>query len=466
MSSRFRAAATSRGLAAWPAAAALALAAADARAGGPPYKLLPPDTGRFQYFGTDIAIDNGVILVGAPGFSDGGADGAAYLYDAATGDFLRELVRPADPLLYDDFGESVALLGGLAIVGAPLRHNDEFLEVGAAFLYDVATGALLATLERVNGANNERFGNDVALTSGDAIVGAHGVAHPGGHSGVLHLFDPDLVEPSVQIGPTLDAQPRQLARTVAALADRCVASAEIDGGATEEAALVFDTSTGQHLLTLRPDAESRSLFGDALAITPELILVGAASDDEFGDVAGAVYLFDASTGQPIAKLGAQTPAVFERFGRAVAAHQHAALIGAEDRPDKGDNALTAYLLDLRTRRIIDAVVAPDAGDSPGFGDGFAAEGLALDADYLVVGAHTDHERDTDAGAVYVFPAPGLPCSPADHAQPLGLLTIDDALAFIDAFLAQAPPADLAPPFGAHDYSDVFAFLAAFGQGCP
>ncbi|MEZ6242738.1 MAG: M12 family metallo-peptidase [Phycisphaerales bacterium] len=62
---------------------------------------------------------------------------------------------------------------------------------------------------------------------------------------------------------------------------------------------------------------------------------------------------------------------------------------------------------------------------------------------------------------------GVPaCSPADLAEPFGVLDFSDVSAFLVAFAAQEPEADLAPPNGSYDFSDVLAYLAAFGAGCP
>lgn len=60
----------------------------------------------------------------------------------------------------------------------------------------------------------------------------------------------------------------------------------------------------------------------------------------------------------------------------------------------------------------------------------------------------------------------LGCNPADLADPLGTLDIDDVLLFLAAFADGDPAADLAPPAGSLDIDDVLAFLTAFAGGCP
>lgn len=61
---------------------------------------------------------------------------------------------------------------------------------------------------------------------------------------------------------------------------------------------------------------------------------------------------------------------------------------------------------------------------------------------------------------------GGPCSPADLAEPEGVLDLNDITAFASAFLVQDAAADLAEPTGVFDLNDITAFVAAFTAGCP
>ncbi|MEN0111641.1 MAG: FG-GAP repeat protein, partial [Planctomycetota bacterium] len=57
----------------------------------------------------------------------------AYLFDVATGQQLAKLTAD-DAALFDEFGFSVALDGGVALVGAPGDNSD----TGAAYLFDIS----------------------------------------------------------------------------------------------------------------------------------------------------------------------------------------------------------------------------------------------------------------------------------------------------------------------------------------
>lgn len=61
----------------------------------------------------------------------------------------------------------------------------------------------------------------------------------------------------------------------------------------------------------------------------------------------------------------------------------------------------------------------------------------------------------------------MPCSPADLAEPFGVIDLSDADAFIAAFLAGDPvAAGFAPPLDIADLSDVDVFIPLFLAGCP
>lgn len=63
---------------------------------------------------------------------------------------------------------------------------------------------------------------------------------------------------------------------------------------------------------------------------------------------------------------------------------------------------------------------------------------------------------------YAAPA----CSPADLAEPFGVLDDADITSFLASFENGDPAADIAAPLGQLDFFDVLAFLDLFDAGCP
>ncbi|MGF1634118.1 MAG: FG-GAP repeat protein, partial [Phycisphaerae bacterium] len=68
---------------------------------------------------------------------NGNASGSAYLFDATSGALLVKLTAP-DGAEGDEVGISVALDGGLALIGAWGDDNGGGTDAGAAYLFDVS----------------------------------------------------------------------------------------------------------------------------------------------------------------------------------------------------------------------------------------------------------------------------------------------------------------------------------------
>ncbi|MDW3212575.1 MAG: choice-of-anchor Q domain-containing protein [Ilumatobacteraceae bacterium] len=107
-----------------------------------PAKLVPADNDTANRFGWSVAIDGASIVVGASGAEELGVptrNGAAYLYRRTPGGLWIEAdtLRAADGQGASSFGTGVAVSGNSVIVGAPLDDNDNGVDAGAAYLFDV-----------------------------------------------------------------------------------------------------------------------------------------------------------------------------------------------------------------------------------------------------------------------------------------------------------------------------------------
>jgi len=141
----------------------------------------PLSTGNF---GVSVAAAGADVLVGAPyDLPAAGVRGAAYLFDAATGDLLREFQNPsASPI--GTFGAAVAAFGTTIVVGAPSEPT-----LGAVYLFDAGTGTLLHTLVPPSSATCvypfDCLGKAIATFGTEVLVG-----DPFGMPrGVAFLFD-------------------------------------------------------------------------------------------------------------------------------------------------------------------------------------------------------------------------------------------------------------------------------------
>lgn len=108
-------------------------------------KIQPNDGTEGDQFGESIAICGTTALVGAPSDDDnGGLSGSAYLFDMTTGQQIAKLL-PSDGTLFENFGSSVAICGVTAVIGAPFVDY-KGIESGSAYLFDTTTGQQYAKL--------------------------------------------------------------------------------------------------------------------------------------------------------------------------------------------------------------------------------------------------------------------------------------------------------------------------------
>jgi subtilisin family serine protease len=148
-------------------------------------------------FGQSVSLNATHVLVGAPyavlpldpltgarfSFS-----GAAYLYDAQTGDFVREYL-PLQPNAFALFGWSVALgPDGDVIAGAPLL-NEVALAGGSVYRFDAVSGRPRQLLFGPNPGASDFVGRSIAMSGTAAFVGAEADDSGALNSGAVHRFE-------------------------------------------------------------------------------------------------------------------------------------------------------------------------------------------------------------------------------------------------------------------------------------
>ena len=146
-------------------------------------------------------------------------------------------------------------------------------------------------------------------------------------------------------------------------------------------------------------------FGYSVAATSNHIAVGAWSDDDQGDAAGAVYVYDATNlSTTPAKLVPSGLAASDRFGSSVAATSNQIVVAAV-----GDNssAGAVYVYDASNLSATPTKLVPSGLDA---GDNFG-ESVAATSNQIVVGAINDDDQGSNAGAVYVYDANNLSATP-------------------------------------------------------
>ncbi|MEM7576168.1 MAG: hypothetical protein AAF328_01725, partial [Planctomycetota bacterium] len=279
-------------------------------------------------FGYDVSIDGTTVLAGARGDSLNGTNaGAAYLFDVTTGQ-QGFVLRPDDGQTGDLFGSSVGIDGGFAVIGA--NGNDTNGDsAGAAYLFDVTTGQQRFRLAPDVPVAGAQLGEDVDIDGATAIVGARTErigADFGFNAGAAYLFDVATGAQRHRLVPDDLAGGDQFGESVALDADSATAIV----GATRAndakgAAYLFDLNTGQQLRQLTADDGAASDdFGSSVAIDGSLAVVTATSHGN----GGAAYVFDITTGDQVAKFTASDARDGDFLGNSVALSGRIAVVGA------------------------------------------------------------------------------------------------------------------------------------------
>jgi len=260
-------------------------------------KILPTDGAAGDWFGRSVALHGNIAIVGARRDDDNGRNsGSAYLFETTTGTQIAKLV-PADGAEEDSFGWSVAIGGTTTIVGAP-EDDDNGPNSGSAYLFDVTTGIQIAKLLPTDGAAADSFGESVALDGTTAIVGACRNDDNGANSGSAYLFDTTTGEQIAKLMPSDNAAGDEFGVSVAISGTTAIVGAHgaDDNGRNSGSAYLFDATTGEQIAELQPtDAAAHDYFGFSVAISDATAIVGAQWDDDNGNRSGSAYRFDAGT---------------------------------------------------------------------------------------------------------------------------------------------------------------------------
>lgn len=145
-------------------------------------------------------------------------------------------------------------------------------------------------------------------------------------------------------------------------------------------------------------------FGYSVAIEGDHVLIGApeATDDDSGAVrAGSVFLFNRQTGALVGTFSNPTPQANDLFGWAVAIDGNNVLIGAPQNRIGGIDAGGAYLFDVRNGDLLRTFFSP----TPDLRD-FFGWSVAISGDQLVIGEPSDDTGTTNSGSAYLFDTSG------------------------------------------------------------
>ncbi len=155
------------------------------------------------------------------------------------------------------------------------------------------------------------------------------------------------------------------------------------------------------------DAAEDDFFAIGVAISGDIVVVGAYGDDHSVVDGGSAYVFYRDQGGPdawgeVAKLVASDAGLEDRFGSSVDLEGSTVVVGAPFADGAGSDRGKAYVFEKDAGGLdnwgeVKILTASDAIDGARFG-----HSATISGDTVVVGAFLDSEGGVDSGAAYLF----------------------------------------------------------------
>ena len=374
------------------------------------------NTGTNDGFGSSVAVSGDTLVVGAKTEDSNatgvngnqtnhaaGLSGAAYVF-ARNGDswVQQAYLKASNTGAGDFFGGEVAISGDTIVVGAEReasnatgvngnQTDNSALGSGAAYVF-VRNGTNWTQQAYLKASNTEQFdafGRRVAISGDTVVIGASG-------------------EDSNATGINGNQSDN---------------SASFSG-----AAYVFarnGTNWTQQAYLKASDTAANDLFGQAVAVSGDTVVVGAENNSSIAANSGAVYVFvrNGTNWTQQARLKASNAGADDQFGDRVAASGDTIVVGAPFESssatgingDQSDNAATnagaAYVFVRNAESWVQQAYLK--ASNTGVGDFFGGQ-VAISGDMVVIGAGFEDSdaigingdqadnSSTNSGAAYVF----------------------------------------------------------------
>jgi hypothetical protein len=370
-------------------------------------KLISPDW-ELDNFGNSVALSGGIALVGVPGWSlvDNGAVNVFSWNGSQWTE--RATLTPSDANSFDSFGYSVALDGRTALIGSRWDDVGGIITAGSAFVFRLEEGTWVeqAKLTASDAEEFDEFGWSVAISGTTAWVGARsddiGGLQDAGSAYVFRWDGSQWVEEAkltASDGDVVD----WFGWSVAISGNTALVGAYGDGVGS---AFVYRWDGTQWIeqAKLSPSSPLANSFGWSVALDGNTALVGDTFyDDGSGTLLGAAHVFrwNGATWVEEAVLTASDGEANDQLGYSVALSGNTALVGSRNDDVEGVvDAGSAYVWQWDGSQWVEQpkLVASDGLALDRFG-----HSVALSGRNALVGAVASDEGGLfDAGSAYVF----------------------------------------------------------------
>jgi uncharacterized protein (DUF2345 family) len=279
-------------------------------------KLIASDGATGDQFGASVGLSGTTAVVGAPKGKSATVTGcgALYVYSGSGANWGTGVkVNASDAVASDNYGASVAVDQGLIVVGAP-NHTVTFTNAGQAYVvsFNGTTASEVAKLAAMDPATNDQLGRSVAISATTVVAGAPGKFSSTGAAyvfvgnGATYTQQQRITTSDGFSGDTLGTSVSILTDTVALGCPFCNVATFRDGATyvytrsgtqwTQQAKLSVSFANG---------AGSSDNMGTAVAISADTVIAGAPNHSENFTSSGIGYAFfhGSADGDPCTQPG-------------------------------------------------------------------------------------------------------------------------------------------------------------------
>lgn len=357
-------------------------------------KFTDPDGVSHDKFGGAVAISGDLAIVGALYDDDKGSNsGSAYIYAFdGTSWNLQTKLTASDAIPELRFGTSVAIAGNMALIGAPWDSTlGSLTGTVYVFTFDGTTWTQQAKLFPSDPVPSSLFGESVALSGDTALVGAF-LGGPG--SAYVFKFDGTAWSEQAKLTAADGASGDYFGLSVSLSGNRALIGAYEAG--IGGAAYVFSsdgTTWSQEAKLTGLDTREGDSFGLAVSLAGDRALVGAPARDQFRGAA-YIFAFDGTSWSQQTKLKITGGMKYDNFGSSVALSDTVALVGANKFADPGLVYQYSFRRNIWTLKA--QLLASD-----GVGGDYLGVSVALSGNTVLAGAdHTFSSTDIGAAYIF------------------------------------------------------------------
>jgi hypothetical protein len=388
----------------------------------PVSKVTAPDAGEDDRFGWALDLAGDTLFVGAPLDNIVGRNtGSVHVFEREGLNWYArtKLVAP-DARRGQTFGTKLAGDGRTLAVLASRMEFAESRGPGVLYLYEKRGGTFEFVARRDPLGHRPEpehlFGIALALEGDWIFAGAPHDPFIGPDVGGVHYYyrtTSGVWAPYGILSPATPMSGSLFGNALALSGDRLVVGSAWNSthAPSGGAAHVFERvglSWVERAQLFPSDPGTSATFGDSVALDGTTIACGALGDDERGLNAGAVYVFELVNGEWIesAKLAPDLGASSYGLGRSVAFSSGRLLASALGH---GANGAVLQFARAGTTWVLEAVIEPEDAPAVPAPDWFGGD-LAASGDLVAIGADWNDQRASDAGAVYVRSATNRLCA--------------------------------------------------------